>query len=292
LFARQRGVESLWGLLLAFYPGLLAARGGLLCASRHRWGPAALRLSLAVLARETTALLAAVLLVAGLLARLTPTCWHPARPRLISREHGAGAAIAGGIPLAGGLSWQFSLVVRLGHPGLLAAGSKNSGVPLAGLIEGFVAWSVHWAPLAQVLHYADLGYLLALAEIARRLLWPGQRLAMGYLGLAWGLYGALMLTLTVYIWDGYWTFLRAASEFAMLCLLLLNLRALRRLCWLVRAATLTVWAVTAVAMAPVVAPLSSRWPEAGTSSMRLPAPTARKRVMPGTQQSAGPAADV
>lgn len=263
LFARQHGVAPLWGVLLAFYPGLLVslagdlaeplamlcALGGLLCAKRHRWGWAALLLSLAVLARETTALIAVALLVAGLLARLLPAAEpRTARGYRISRDHWSGAVVAGGIPLVVALCWQLILLMRWGSLGILEAGTNNLGIPVAGLLASLVAWTILWPPLVWMVHCAEAGYLAGLAEMTRRLLWSHRR-ALDYVGIAWGLYGALALTLSVYVWDFYWNFLRGTIELGMLSLLLLLLAPLR---WrrIALAATLALWAVTWFVMAP------------------------------------------
>ncbi|HEX8995497.1 MAG TPA: hypothetical protein VF812_05665 [Ktedonobacterales bacterium] len=262
--ARRAGVAPLWGVVVAFYPGLLlslardlseplalaCALGGLLCALDRRWGWTALLLSLAVLARETTALFALALLVAGLLARLTPlpTVRVPAI-RLVAREDWRGATLAGLAPLLVAVGWQVTLLLRWGKFGALAAGSNNLGVPLLGLVEGFVAWSVLWPPLLQLMQYADVAYLLGLAEVTRRMLWRQRRADV--LALAWGLYVALTLALSVYVWDYYWNFLRGAIELGIVSLLLL-LRASPRLRRVALTATLALWLLTFIASAPLV----------------------------------------
>lgn len=264
LLARRMGVAPIWGALLAFYPGLLlslardlseplalaCALGGLLCALDRRWGWAALLLSFAVLARETTALVAVALLIAGLLARCAPLRGVRLPPvRLIPREQWRGALLAGLAPLLVAVGWQAALLAGWGKLGALAAGSNNLGVPFVGLFEGFVAWSILWPPLLQVMQYLDVAYLLGLAEMTRRLLWRERR--ADYLALAWGLYAALALSLTVFVWDYYWNFLRGAIELASLSLLLL-LMAPVRLRRIVLACTLALWLVTFIAAAPLV----------------------------------------
>lgn len=249
--AQRLGAAPLWGVTLAFYPGLLVslmgdlaeplamacALGGLLCALDRRWGWTALLLSLAVLARETTALLAIALLVAALLARLTSL-------RLIERERWRGAALAGLAPLLVALSWQAVLLAHWGKLGLVAAGSNNLGLPLLGLLEGVVAWHVLWPPLTQALHAVELLYLLALAELARRAL--SQRLRVGWVALAWAGYALLALCLTLFVWDYYWSFLRGVIELALLSLLL-SLAASPRLRRFALGATLALWMVTLLA---------------------------------------------
>jgi hypothetical protein len=271
LFARQHGIGPLWGLLLAFYPGLLVslagdlaeplavlcALSGLLCARRHRWGWAALLLSLAVLARETTALIAVAMVIAGLLARLRPAAQLPelrtAGGHRMPRDHWSGAVVSGGIPLVVALCWQFILLMRWGSLGILAAGTNNLGIPLVGLVESVVAWTVLWAPLMLVVHCAEAVYLVGLAEMTRRLLWS-HRCALEPVGIAWGLFAALALTLSVYVWDFYWNFLRGTIELGMLSLLLLLLLAPLRWRRIALAATLALWAVTSFVIAPLTPP--------------------------------------
>lgn len=267
LLARQLGVSPLWGALLAFYPGLLVslacdlgeplalacALGGLSCASRRRWGWAALLLSLAALARETTALIGLALLAASVLSRLTPNrALRIPALRLIPYEQWRGGALAGLGPLGVALGWQVVLLMRWGSVGALAAGANNIGIPLAGLFESLVLWAALPRPAVQIVLYASVGYLVGLGEMARRLI-VRRHQAPNYIALAWGLYGALALTLSVSVWDLNWNFLRGASELGMLSLLAL----LPSPPWWRRAAlvtTLALWLATALTVAPAAAP--------------------------------------
>jgi hypothetical protein len=274
--AQRLGVAPLWGTLLAFYPGLLlslgrdlaeplamaCALGGVLCARDRRWGWVALLLSLAVLARETTAIFAVALLVVGLmeglfteriasrLKRIAPSL-GPSRREvlggLLAGPQWPFAVLAGLTPLLVALSWQAVLLLHWGKPGLLAAGGNNLGLPFVGLFEGFVAWRILWPPLLQAMQYLDVAYLLGLAEVTRRLL--RRQLRIGFLALAWAGFLVLTLCLTVFVWDYYWNFLRGALELAMLSLLLL-LTASPRLRRSALIATLALWLVTFIASAP------------------------------------------
>jgi hypothetical protein len=267
MFARRLGMASLWGGLVAFYPGLLVslacdlgeplalacALGSLLCASRRRWGWAALLLSLAKLARETTALIALALIVASALSRLTPN--HAPRVpalRLIPYEQWRGGALAGLVSLGVALSWQVVLLWRWGSVGALAAGGNNIGIPLAGLFASLVLWATLARPAVQIVLYASAGYLLGLAEMVRRVVTRWRQMP-GYIVLAWGLYTALALMLSVNVWDLNWNFLRAASEMGMLSLLLL-LTAPLRLRRAALIATLGLWIVTFATVAPAATP--------------------------------------
>ncbi len=271
--AQRLGVAPLWGLALAFYPGLLlslagdlaeplalaCALGGVLCARDRRWGWTALLLSLAVLARETTAIFAVALLMAGAVTGAT-TYIRRRRdgrdlllPSPSGGEAGGGgwrsAALAGLTPLLVALGWQAVLLWHWGKLGLLAAGGNNLGLPLVGLFEGFVAWHILWPPLLQAMHYLDVLYLLALAEMTRRVIVRERR--GGFLALAWLGYAAMALCLTVFVWDYYWNFLRGAIELGLLSLLLL-FTASPRTRRFALVATLALWLVTFIASAPLL----------------------------------------
>ncbi|HZC04369.1 MAG TPA: hypothetical protein VE338_01905 [Ktedonobacterales bacterium] len=282
LLARRLGVAPRWGLLLALYPGLLVsvagdlaeplalacALGAILCMANRpqpRWGWAALLLSLAVLARETTALVALALFLSGQLVNVfvysygkagsrqplaptsapeTPLAW------LVPAGQWRRSVLAGAIPLVVALCWQVVLLLRWGHVGLFAAGGNNLGAPLIGIVEGAVAWSLLWPPLIQALHYLDVAYLLALAEVTRRRLWGLWR-RLDYVAVAWAMSLALTLCLTVFVWDYYWSFLRGAIELAMLSLLFL-LTASPRVRRFALAATFTLWLLTFIANIPLL----------------------------------------
>ncbi|HET9111835.1 MAG TPA: hypothetical protein VFN78_13480 [Ktedonobacterales bacterium] len=282
LLARRVGVRPLWGLLVAFYPGLLVsvagdlaeplamacALGAILCVLRHpqpRWVWATVLLSLAVLARETTALVALALFLSGQLVNVfnyshskavSRQRTEPATPQetplawLVPAGQWRRAVFTGAVPLVVALCWQGVLLLRWGQIGLFSAGGNNLGLPLVGIVEGAVAWSVLWPPLIQALHYVDVAYLLGLAEVTRRQLWGHWR-RVDFVAVAWAVSLALTLCLTVYVWDYYWSFLRGAIELAMLSLLLL-LTASPRVRKLALAATLALWLLTFIANAPLL----------------------------------------
>lgn len=267
--AQRLGAQPIWGLLLAFYPGLLlslardlaeplamaCALAGLLFARDRRWGWAAVALSLAVLARETTALIALALLVIGIvdgMARLTPRL-ERMRAIVLGEQRGdlrwPGALIAGAVPLLVAAIWQVFLLIHWGRLGVFAAGTNNITFPLLGLVEGIVAWHMLWPLPLQLIHLLDALYLVGLAEVARRLLVRERR--GGLLAIAWGCYLLLTLCLSVFVWDYYWNFLRGAMELAMLSLLLLITASPR---WrnTALAATLSLWLITFIVSAPSV----------------------------------------
>ena len=105
--------------------------------------------------------------------------------------------------------------------------------------------------------YASAGYVLGLAEMARRVLARWGRVAAGYIALAWRFFLALALPLSVSPWDLNWNFRRGASQVGMLSLLLLapvSLPAPRRLRRVALVATLALWLVTFASVAPAATP--------------------------------------
>jgi hypothetical protein len=260
--AKRLGLAPLWGLSLALYPGLLiglasdlgdplalaCALGGVLCISERRWIWAALLLSLAALARETTVALAGALLLAALLARFTP------RLRLFPRTDWRGGALAGAIPLVVELGWQAILAWRWGSAGILAAGADNVGIPLLGLFAGLIFWTTLRQPAIWAPTFGVAAYLLGMVELARRCLGRfAKREGWGYLTLAWGLYLALTLTLSFNVWDFFWNFLRGAAELGILSGLIM-LTAGLRVRQIALSASLALWLVCFLTIAPIAQP--------------------------------------
>lgn len=236
LIARRQGVAPSLAAMVIFYPGLLlslgrdlseplalaCALGGVICALDRRWRWAALLLSLAVLARETTALLGLALLLAAVLARLTPlpTLRLPA-VRLVAREEWRGAALAGLAPLLVAVAWQVVLLLRWGQMGVLAGGPKNVGAPFAGIYQALSNWpTLPWPLEYYRTNQAEALYLLALAALVAYTLATQRR--GGFLALAWGSYLLLGLCLTAIVWLEDWAFMRAMMEYGVLGLLLLT----------------------------------------------------------------------
>lgn len=265
--AERQGAQPIWGLLLALYPGLLLslardlaeplaialALAALLFARDRRWGWAAVALSLAVLARETTALIAvACLVIAAVdaITRVAPRLEPIRRFVVCERQDDScwpGAWVTGASPLLVAAIWQGVLLAHWGRLGIFAAGANNISFPLLGLVEGFAAWHMLWSPPLQLMHYLAVLYLVGLAEAARRLIMHERR--GGLLAIAWGCYFLLALCLSVFVWDYLWNFLRGAMELAMLSLLLLMATSPR---WraMALAATATLWLVTFIVSAP------------------------------------------
>lgn len=249
LVVRRLGRDPLLATLVVFYPGLLlsvgrdlseplalaCALGGVIFTLERRWRWAALLLSLAVLARETTALFALALLIAALLARYTRL---PAL-RLVTREDWRGAAMAGLIPLLVALAWQVVLWARWGAMGILAGGPINVGPPFVGIFQAPAAWQANNWPGAYLAANTMEGvYLLALVALV--MLCLKARQTVSYLALVWASYLLLGVSLTIVVWIEDWAFMRAMMEFGIVSLLLLT-TARQRLRLVALLATMSVW---------------------------------------------------
>ena len=237
LAVRRMGLDPLLATMVAFYPGLMlslatdltepvsmaCALGGFVCAQDRRWTWVAVLLTLAVLGRETTALFALAMLLAALLARLTPLpalCLPALRP--IPRAEWRGAALAGLTPLVIELLWQGALFARWGQVAILSGGAVNIGLPFVGIVRAPAAWLTNHfpTPLLLDLHYIEGFYLLALIALVVVTLW--RRRQLDYLTLAWALFVLLGVLLTTAVLSEDWFFMRALMEFGVLSLLILS----------------------------------------------------------------------
>lgn len=238
MIARRLGREPLAGTMVAFYPGLLlslaadlseplalaCALGGLLCIMNRKWRSAALLLTLAVLARETTLLFALALLALVAVSYLPPYVSFrvPALRliRLIPQADRRGAILAGLAPVLAEVMWQLFLRVRWGQSALQSGGHLNLGAPLVGAATGPSAWLIQdWPPLLIGMHYLEYLYLLALVGFVAYSLWSKRE--FDHVVFAWA--GLLLLgaSLTATNWTQDWGFIRALAEFAVTSLLLL-----------------------------------------------------------------------
>lgn len=233
LAARRMGLHPSAGLMVAFYPGFLLslardlgepvgiafALGGLLCALNRRWGWAALLLSLAVLGRETTALFALALLLAGLLAGASPWLRLPRGLRLLPHDEWRGAALAGLAPLLVAVGWQGVLIARWGALGL-RGGGHNFGSPFGGIMQAPAIWQASgWPQYVVQINALEALYLLGLAALVAFTIWTQRR--VDHLALAWGGYLLLGISLTILVWVEDWAFMRGLVEFSVAGLLIL-----------------------------------------------------------------------
>ncbi len=261
LAARRLGLDPMLGTMVAFYPGLLLslsrdlgepvgiafALGGLVCALDRRWVWAGALLSLAVLARETTALFALALLLAALLAALSRWLRLPRGLRLLPPDEWRGATLAGLAPLVVVVGWQVGLIWHWGQLGL-QGGGHNFGWPFAGILQAPHVWqTTGWPGYLVDTHYLEGLYLAALALLTAFTVWT-QRSADN-VALAWAAYLLMSVCLTILVWLEDWSFLRTVVEFGVSSLfILISAR------WAVRAfallATMCVWGAVFLAHLP------------------------------------------
>ncbi|MEP0846583.1 MAG: hypothetical protein HRF50_07145 [Phycisphaerae bacterium] len=213
------GRHALWGLLLAGYPGFFAtlasdtseivAAGlllaGLLALQREHAATAAVLLALAVLTRETAATVA---VAAGLKA-----CWDAFR----RRRPGPRAWLPAVVPIAALLAWQAYLALRWGALPL-RAGVGNIGPPLAGLWQLLTDGLSNPGPRymlwrAQLLMFALVG---ALAMVTL-----GYTRAAPVARIAWLLELALASSLTYLVWCEDSAYLRALGPYFLLAAMIL-----------------------------------------------------------------------
>ncbi len=235
MIARRLGLEPLAGTMVAFCPGLLlslaadlseplalaCALGGLLCAMNRKWRSAAILLTLAVLARETTLLFAVMLLALAVLSYLKPhLTLRLSALRLISQADRRGALLAGLTPIIAEVLWQLILQARWGESALQSGGHLNLGAPLVGAATGPSAWLIQdWPPLLIGMHYVEYLYLFMLVALVAYHLWSKRKL--DHIALAWVGFLLLDASLTATNWTQDWGFMRALTEFGVTSLLLL-----------------------------------------------------------------------
>lgn len=259
LVVRRLGAAPSLAAIVVFYPGLLlslgrdlseplalaCALGGVVCALDRRWRWAALLLSLAVLGRETMVIFALALMLAALMARLTPLpALRLPAVRLVAREEWQGVALAGLAPVVVGAAWQVVLLLRWGQMGLFADGPKNIGAPLGGIREALYYWpTLPWPAEYLRTNQAEGLYLLALAALVAATL--VTRRSGAFLGLAWAGYLLMGLCLSLVVWIEDWAFMRAMMEYGVTSLLILTTArpSLRQAALL---ATMIVWGLVFV----------------------------------------------
>ncbi len=240
--ARSSGRHAMWGLLLALYPGyaytltldtseLLAgalALAGLYAGRRQRWLLAAVLLSSAVLARDTTVAIPAGLAAGGafLLVR--------------RRRDGTGPLLAGVAGLLVFAGWQVLQRVRF-HAWPFAQSRKNNlSGPLVGLAHEL---GKDLPPHGGAAAFRLLSMVILLGVIA------GGALAMRGTTIplvervAWIPAVVVVLTLNAFLWSGATAFMRAGTEGYLLSILvMLGNRA--RYAVYVAAPVLVLWLLT------------------------------------------------
>lgn len=233
VLAQRGGWHAQWGALLALYPGFLftASRdlteilagvllmGSVLAWQRRRIALATVLLALAVLAKETTLLLAGAAVLAAMWTWWTGRTQAPT-PTLSWRAY----ALYGLLPLFVYMSWQLYLAWHW-EMGALAEGGGNVGSPFWGVAR-FIARMMETGRIGNAgrlraaITLLQLGALTYFALAVARV-WRGN-LAGRPVRWGWLLYGLLTLSLTDLVWVEDQAFLRALTEFYLLgCVLVL-----------------------------------------------------------------------
>jgi hypothetical protein len=220
LFACTFNRNPLWGLAIAFYPGLLLSLyrdltevlavslmvTGLFLLHRRRNLLGSVTLGLAVLARETNVVLAGAMLVAW--------AWRMFFKRARWSE---GAWFI--IPLATFAAWQLWIAATWGYAGVLSGRGNDLG-SLMKAVSAFVAGLLRGFPTTdKVLGLAEIVLLggttlLTATAIPRAPIDGGVKLA-------WAAYFALACTLSGAVWVEDWAFMRATTELMALGFLIL-----------------------------------------------------------------------
>jgi hypothetical protein len=223
--ARRRGRHALWGLAVAAYPGfvLVLARDladlvaaalllvGILALDRQRPVVAAAALTLAGLTRESTLVVPLALAVLSTVGA-------------VRHERAGVRAVTFAVPLGVALAWQL-LLWRTWGVAPLVQGSERLGPPFAGIWQ-FTRGAFQFGAFSLVVRLAELVFVVAAALAVAWSLPRSRALAHEKLAWALGLGVAVLLSRSVWIED--WAFLRALVEPYLLGTLVLLGRPDRR----------------------------------------------------------------
>ncbi len=240
--ARSSGRHAGWGLLLALYPGyaytltldtseLLAGAlvlGGLYAGRRQRWAYAAVLLSLAVLARDTTVAIAAGLAAGG------------AYLLLRRRRDGWGALLAGATGVVVFAGWQVLQRVRFHAWPFVQSRKNNISGPFRGLAHEL---SKDLPPHGGAAAFRLLSIVVLFAVIVIAVLALRRTTIPIPERIAWIPAVVVVLTLNAFLWSGATAFMRAATEGYLLSILVvLGNRA--RYALFVAAPVIVLWLLT------------------------------------------------
>jgi hypothetical protein len=247
--AHDSGRHVLLGLLFVAYPGfvytlgldlaeILASTfmlGGILCLRRRQRLAAALLWSLAVLTRETTAVVP--------IAMALTWAWQAFSPRP-GRRAPVGDLLASLIPLLVAAAWQIYLHHAWGHFGPESSSKNLLRFPLAGIISQRNAFSP--ASGAGLFRLLSLGLIVLMVTVGllviRRSSAPlHEKVAL--------VLGTVVLTvLSGAIWAGATGFMRAATEAYLLAGLVVMSTHRWRMVWLLYLPVVGVGALTAASV--------------------------------------------
>ena len=230
--ARRRRGHALWGLAFAAYPGfvlvlardladLLAAAlllAGVLALDHRRPVLAAATLTLAGLTRESTLVLPVALAVLWTVEAIRR------RTAGAAGDRSPVQAVTFAVPLGVVLAWQLVLWRAWGIAPL-AQGSRRLGLPFAGIWE-FTRGAFQFGAFPLVVQVAELVFVVAAAVAVA---WSLPRSsAPAHEKLAWALGLGVVVLLSRSVWVEDWAFLRALAEPYLLGTLVLLGRPDRR----------------------------------------------------------------
>lgn len=244
--ARAAGRHAAWGGLFALWPGfayslsldtaeLLASvfvLAGLVAAHRRRWVGVALALTIAVLVRDTAAVVPFGFLLAGAIGWIghrrrsvdsgspdsasadAASSDDPSRTPATSEN--CGHLLAGSIPLLGFAAWQLLQRMRFGAWPLASSGDNNLDAPLLGLLRllGDVVTRPGGDTVFRAVFAVGLIALIAAAALMIRDASTPQRWA-------WVAAVGVVVVLNAYLWSGATAFMRASTEAGILSIAIL-----------------------------------------------------------------------
>jgi hypothetical protein len=242
-------LPAAYGLVVAFYPGILLALDrdltdvlsvsiivtSLFLFHSHRNVLAAVLLALALLTRETVVLLASVLFVDSL--------WRAVHGRPLWKT-----VMPWTIPLATWTTWQLWLYATWGVVAARRRTTNNSytaiskGLPFSGLIPT-LSHALRLAATVQLQLLGELSLISLIAVLAAIQIFRSS--AYSGVKLAWLAYLFLVLLLSQNIWVEDWAFLRATADLMMLSLIIMFGARKRRPITIVVVPTLAIWLVLA-----------------------------------------------
>jgi hypothetical protein len=254
--ARLRGRHAVWGTLFLLWPGfaysismdtaelaaMSLALAGLLCLELRRFWLAALALGLAVITRDTTVVIAAGVLVAGVYRLFRPTGEPPGKTN--TTEDGRKLLLVGAASTATFMVWQFVQDVRFGELPLFSSGDNNLSLPFLGLIQRM---SQMVPPTGSEDLFRVLSALVLFSLMGTAAWFWARTTAPMAQRLGWAFSAMVVLLLNDYLWSGATAFMRAATEAGTLSIALALGIARRWVLPLTGIALAGTWGLTAVA---------------------------------------------
>ncbi len=277
LYASSLGRHAMWGLMLVFYPGFvlsiardlpealaaLLVVASLFLLKRNKAVWATVCLTLAILTRETSALLAfgaAAVWAAGWCARAAirvgavdgtaPQLGAGACRQMPARLQRLLRACAtarmpwhyAAIPLAALALWQWVLLLRW-HRLPVLAGEGNIAAPLAGVVGRIERLAPFVADAFQRVTTLEIVLIAGFTWVVVAALWRSRE--GGAVKVAWIMSLALAAIAAPVVWGEDWSFLRALTEFFALGSLIVLADA-RWYRWAVLAGTIGLWCLLAL----------------------------------------------